>query len=180
MSRRVAADEPVTDWRDTIPGQRRRGKRWGWLALVVGFGAILAYAVVPWRGQMNFQDVTFETWVCAEPIPADASWKVAANSGCELADAAVDVQVMQLTDPIDSRTVNGATTTVRGVPTAWPELALSITVPQGTSGVLLADGEPNPPVPMRPLNGDRPGITWTQHFAPGDSTQFVLFIGPPQ
>lgn len=178
---RGAPEAPVTDWRDTIKGYRgrKRTTRWGWVVLLACIAGLIAYQWGPWRSYMDFRDVTIETWTCTSPLPDNPSFTLAKTAGCTLGDSGVQVLLREEGFGREKivTTVDG-TLTLKNVPLNSPALTLEVHVPDGASGLVLANGEPNPPVPMTALNGDAQGLVWTQLFRPDGHVKFVLFVGP--
>lgn len=174
------AEPRVDDWRESIKGYRsgKKAQRWTWLVLAGCFLALIAFTWAPWRGVMGFKDVTISTWLCAEPIPDDAAFTLARNSGCEPADLGATIVINDNASMRAPESTSAGSFTWSDLPTASPALTLNVTLPQGAQAVVIADGEPDPPVPISPLNGDRQGVSWSELFRPGNSADFVLFVGP--
>lgn len=167
-------------WVDPDEKQRKRGFRWGWLALLLIPAVLVTFSVARYNDYWQYDSMTVTTLQCQEPLEADATWADMEAAGCTSAALGATVQLVDGGRNVDNEPeTDGTEWTFDNVPTAFSTLALNVTVPETAGKVFMVDAEPTPPEVLREMTAsDVDRTTFARNLGEANTQAVYAVVAP--
>lgn len=157
-----------------VKGRVRRNKAWV-LLLLVAAGATLIGTT--WWKSMNFQSVTYQLRVCAEPLTKESSWAQVQQAACDPAPISGNrLTLWAGSDEQEPASSAESSWTFTEVPLNTALTAIQINLADAAQTVVLA--EPDNKSLRRSLTGDAAGQKWTANVGSRGPTSYWILVTP--